>query len=173
MSLLQCYEVLWIHHIDAICINYTFLCLDGSGSNSTENSNADDEGSGDGGDESSECPAIMIRNVFCEQVTSEGITVLLEESRCNELSGERPVAQQVCTDDLEGEDGDSEPKVFFVLHWQDPRFQEKGIRVTVVSRLSWLDLGLQSRAFKTWKYLWIKQFCQIFARAVLSIAYLS
>ena len=67
-------------------------------------SNVNHKGGGEG-----ECPGIMLRNVFCEQITAGGLSTVIEESMC---SGEKPEAQKPCSDeDEDSTDGLTTPKV--------------------------------------------------------------
>ena len=62
---------------------------------------------GGGGD--GQCPGIILRNVFCEQITAGGLSSVIEESMC---SGEKPEAQKPCSDkDEDSTEELSKPKV--------------------------------------------------------------
>lgn len=70
----------------------------------------DDEGSSAAGNGS--CPGIMLRNVFCQQMIGLDKVSVVDEELC---SGEKPVAQKLCSDVEEEGPEDSEPKVRFLL----------------------------------------------------------
>ena len=89
-----------------------------SGSNATIEDAS--EGSGEAADEANadsngQCPGIMLRNVFCEQIVASGVASVVDDSLCQ---GVRPQPQKSCSDLEEDEEQDSAPKVskFFVTN---------------------------------------------------------
>lgn len=84
----------------------------------TPSSEADDnsssEGSGDGGSDPGSCPLVSVRNVYCEQAVSKGMSAVVGNELCAEAEGDKPAAQRNCGEDetAETEEGEStEPKV--------------------------------------------------------------
>ena len=55
-----------------------------------------------------QCPGIMLRNVFCEQIAAGGMSTVIDESMC---TGEKPEAQKACSEDGDESDSMSAPKV--------------------------------------------------------------
>jgi hypothetical protein len=55
-----------------------------------------------------QCPGIMLRNVFCEQIAAGGMSTVIDESTC---TGDKPEAQKACSEDDDDSDSMSAPKV--------------------------------------------------------------
>ena len=78
---------------------------DCSGTNTT------DAGDGDEGF----CPAIQVRNVFCEQIVSKAVVSVVEDKKCDDLNLERPIAQKACDEELTDDDEEDAAPAVSVL----------------------------------------------------------
>lgn len=86
--------------------------------NSTAVETEELEGSGDSVD--GECPGIRLRNVFCEQIVSNGLSTIADESLCE--ASQKPQAQKLCTDEENTSEEDSAPQVSLIFTLLFPAF---------------------------------------------------
>ena len=84
----------------------------GNSGNTTNTEAIEEEPEGSGDELPGECPGIMLRNVYCEQITGDGLATIVEENLCT--LEEKPPAQKACTDSEESDD-DTAPKVQFTV----------------------------------------------------------
>jgi hypothetical protein len=102
--------------------NCTALSPAAGGGNATTDDEEAAEGSGDDG-LGGQCPGILLRNVYCEQIVGSGLAAIVQEDMCTSFE-EKPDQQKSCDSDDIGDVESSEPRV---INLQLKYFLEKNM----------------------------------------------